>query len=98
MGETTMRRGAPRKPVEIPIARRRTALLQAAGFTQDTLRERIEKMEGVKLARSTVQAVLAGDFRNDLVIKHFCDVTGTKPKDIFPEKEKDAPKDRQADA
>lgn len=90
MAETKMKRGRPKKPVEISLKRQRSLLLEAAGFTQDTLRDRIEELDGVKVSRSTVQAVIAGDFRNDDVIRHFCQVTGTKPKEMFPEGNGDA--------
>lgn len=86
MADTKMKRGRPMKPVEIPLARQRSALLQAAGFTQETLADRIEELDGVRVSRQTVQAVLAGDFRNDDVIRHFCQVTGSKPKKMFPSK------------
>lgn len=87
MADTKMKRGRPKTPVEIPLNRRRSALLQAAGFTQHTLRDRIKELDGVKVSRTTVQAVIAGEFRNDDVIRHFCQVTGTKPKEMFPVEE-----------
>lgn len=84
MADTIMKRGRPKTPVTIPLKRQRTLLLESAGFTQDTLKDRIYELDGVRVSRSTVQAVLAGDFRNDDVIRHFCQVTGTKPKVMFP--------------
>lgn len=85
----TKRRARPRgAPVTIPLHLQRNMMLQAAGFTHDTLAERIFEMDGVKLSRQTVGAVLAGGFENDDVIRHFCEVTGADRKEMFPPRPK----------
>lgn len=88
--QATPRPGRPRKPVEIPLDKYRAMLLKSAGYTHDGLANRIERMDSVRIARPTVSAVIAGKFENELVIKHFCDVTGTKRSEIFPPKADDA--------
>lgn len=76
---------AARKQIEIPLPLMRATLLKAAKLTHDELAERVvQKHGGPRLARATISAILAGDFRNDAVIDVFCEITGTDPAKMFP--------------
>lgn len=82
------RRTKQTAPVAIPLDVQRNALLKAAGFTHDSLADRIFEMDAVKVSRQTVTSVLAGLFENDDVIRNFCEVTGHDRSEMFPPKPK----------